>query len=192
MRFLMLLLVPLMAFFMAPQAALAFGAGIGVAFPTHSGGSSSVTNGTGYAAVSVYGIAYELRAEEKHGRLYLELHVTNDTDEPYSVALTSGKNHDFMVLGEGGRVLWQESDGMAYTQALTTFSVAAHESEKFEARIDSSTYRKFKEDAVLVAATIEGTPYKLFAEVPRRSSEGSSGPATIYGGVIFGDGHWHH
>lgn len=174
----------------APQAEAGFGTGIGIALPT--GGSRTTTSSTdSYAQFSVDKISEELTVQERHGQLKMEFKITNGGDNDYSVSHRDGQVYDFAVLDKNGKVLWRWSDGMAFTQALTSSSVAAHKSEVYTAEIDSKTYRKIKDDAVLVTAQIVDTPYVISTKVPTRTTS-SSMPVVISGGVIFGNGHWYY
>ena len=129
--------VPLSAM---PVASASFGTGIGVSFPTSGSHSSEIV--PSYAAFSFDSIVEELTVEEKHGRLVMELKVTNDGDSDYSVAHRDGQVYDFAILDKNGKTLYRRSDGMAFTQALTSSSVAAHKSEVYTAELDRKAYRK--------------------------------------------------
>ena len=139
-----------------PVASASFGTGIGVSFPTSGSHSSEIV--PSYAAFSFDNIVEELTVEEKHGRLVMELKVTNDGDSDYSVAHRDGQVYDFAILDKNGKTLYRWSDGMAFTQALTSSSVAAHKSEVYTAELDRKAYRKIKDDAVLVTAWLVDTP----------------------------------
>ena len=169
--------VPLSAM---PVASASFGTGIGVSFPTSGSHSSEIV--PSYAAFSFDSIVEELTVEEKHGRLVMELKVTNDGDSDYSVAHRDGQVYDFAILDS-------RSDGMAFTQALTSSSVAAHKSEVYTAELDRKAYRKIKDDAVLVTAWLVDTPYKLTTRMPTKV--GSSTPVTLHGGIVIGNGPWY-
>ena len=123
-----------------PVASASFGTGIGVSFPTSGSHSSEIV--PSYAAFSFDSIVEELTVEEKHGRLVMELKVTNDGDSDYSVAHRDGQVYDFAILDKNGKTLYRWSDGMAFTQALTSSSVAAHKSEVYTAELDRKAYRK--------------------------------------------------
>lgn len=69
--------VPLSAM---PVASASFGTGIGVSFPTSGSHSSEIV--PSYAAFSFDSIVEELTVEEKHGRLVMELKVTNSNFAP--------------------------------------------------------------------------------------------------------------
>ena len=163
-----------------PVASASFGTGIGVSFPTSGSHSSEIV--PSYAAFSFDSIVEELTVEEKHGRLVMELKVTNDGD-------SDGQVYDFAILDKNGKTLYRWSDGMAFTQALTSSSVAAHKSEVYTAELDRKAYRKIKDDAVLVTAWLVDTPYKLTTRMPTKV--GSSTPVTLHGGIVIGNGPWY-
>lgn len=142
-----------------------------------------------YAAFSFDSIVEELTVEEKHGRLVMELKVTNDGNSDYSVVHRDGQVYDFAILDKNGKTLYRWSDGMAFTQALTSSSVAAHKSEVYMAELDRKAYRKIKDDAVLVTAWLVDTPYKLTTRMPTKV--GSSTPVTLHGGIVIGNGPWY-
>ena len=139
-----------------PVASASFGTGIGVSFPTSGSHSSEIV--PSYAAFSFDNIVEELTVEEKHGRLVMELKVTNDGDSDYSVAHRDGQIYDFAILDKNGKTLYRWSDGMAFTQALTSSSVAAHKSEVYTAELGRKAYRKIKDDAGLVPAGVGAGP----------------------------------
>lgn len=78
---------------------------------------------------------------------------------------------------------------MTFTQALTSSTIAAHGSEIYTAEIESRTYRKIKNDAILVTAWLTDTPYTLSTKVPTYKSAAST-PVVIHGGIVLGNGHW--
>lgn len=170
-----------------PVASASFGTGIGVSFPTSGSHSNEIV--PSYAAFSFDNIVEELTVEEKHGRLVMELKITNDDDSDYSVAHRDGQVYDFAILDKNGKTLYRWSDGMAFTQALTSSSVAAHKSEVYTAELDRKAYRKIKDDAVLVTAWLVDTPYKLTTRMPTKV--GSSTPVTLHGGIVIGNGPWY-
>ena len=146
--------------------------------PARSAGQSST-----YAGVRYGDISEELTAEEKHGRLYLKLTVTNEGTAPYLVSHPTGQNYDFALLDAKGRAIWRWSDDMSFTQALQTYTLAPGASEEFTAEIDSKTYRTLKEKAVLAVAGLTDTDLMLSAEVPE---VGGRRPTLIHGDIIFG------
>ena len=156
-----------------PVASASFGTGIGVSFPTS--GSHKIVE--------------ELTVEEKHGRLVMELKVTNDGDSDYSIAHRDGQVYDFAILDKNGKTLYKWSDGMAFTQALTSSTVAAHKIEVYKAELDRKAYRKIKDDGVLVTAWLVDTPYKITTRMPTKV--GNSTPVTLHGGIIIGNGPWY-
>lgn len=174
-----------------PMASAGFGTGIGIALPAGGTGSSSSKATDSYAQFSFGKISEELTVHESHGKLKMELKITNGEDNDYSVSHRDGQVYDFAVLDKNGKPLWRWSDGMAFTQALTNSSIAAHQSAVYTAEIDSKTYRSLKDDAVLVTAQLVDTPYVISTKVPTRVSV-SSMPIVISGGVIFGNGHWYY
>ena len=153
-----------------PVASASFGTGIGVSFPTSGSHSSEIV--PSYAAFSFDKIVEELTVEEKHGRLVMELKV-----------------YDFAILDKNGKTLYKWSDGMAFTQALTSSTVAAHKIEVYKAELDRKAYRKIKDDGVLVTAWLVDTPYKITTRMPTKV--GNSTPVTLHGGIIIGNGPWY-
>ncbi|WP_337471688.1 BsuPI-related putative proteinase inhibitor, partial [Mitsuokella jalaludinii] len=149
-----------------PVASASFGTGIGVSFPTSGSHSSEIV--PSYAAFSFDKIVEELTVEEKHGRLVMELKVTNDGDSDYSIAHRDGQVYDFAILDKNGKTLYKWSDGMAFTQALTSSTVAAHKIEVYKAELDRKAYRKIKDDGVLVTAWLVDTPYKITTRMPTK------------------------
>ena len=178
---LLLLCAPL-----APASAH-IGTGIGISFPLSHSGSSTPANT--YAAFRSDKIIEELTVQDRHGKLSLELKVTNSGDAAYTVPHRNGQSYDFAILDKNNKELYRWSNGMAFTQALTESTIAAHSSEVYTAELDSSTYRKIKDNAVLVTAWLTDTPYTLSTKVPTRTAA-SSTPAVLHGGVILGNGYW--
>ena len=174
-----------------PQASAHIGTGIGVTLPM--GGSSSSTTYSrpeSYAAVTNDNIIEELTVTEKSGRLLLELKVTNNSDTPYTIDHRDGQIYDMAVLDKNGTALWRWSDGMAFTQALTSSSIDAHKSELYTAEIKRTDYKKFKDDAVLVTAWLVDTPLKVSTRVPQAVATGGSSGA-IFGTIVIGNGPWY-
>ena len=167
----------------AAPAEAGIGGGIGITFPV-SPARGAGQNST-YAGVRYGDISEELTAEEKHGRLYLKLTVTNEGTAPYHVAHPTGQNYDFALLDAKGRTIWRWSDDMSFTQALQTYTLAPGASEEFTTEIDSKTYRTLKEKAVLVVAGLTDTDLILSAEVPEVQTGGRR-PTLIHGDIIFG------
>lgn len=167
-------------------ASASFGTGIGITFPA-SGSSSSAGSTNTYAAVTFDNISEELTLEEKHGRLVIELKISNTGDAPYTINHRTGQKYDFLITDKNGLKLWQWSDNMAFTQALTTVTIKPHEFAVYQAELDSKDYRKIKDKAVLLTAYALDTPCKLSAKLPTRIAA-SSTPVMIHGGVIFGNG----
>ncbi len=163
------------------------GTGIGISFPASHSGSSTPTST--YAAFRSGKIVQELTVQDRHGKLRLELKVTNSGDTAYSIPHRDGQSYDFAILDKNNKELYRWSNGMAFTQALTSSSIAAHSSEVYTAELDAKTYRKIKDDAVLVTAWLTDTPYVLSTKVPTRTAA-SSTPVVIHGGIILGNGHW--
>ncbi len=163
-----------------------FGTGIGVTIPVSGSGSGASNTNSNYAAMQFDNIIQELTVEKRNGKLLMELKVTNSGDSPYSVSHRNGQIYDFIITDKNGEKLWQWSDNMAFTQALTSSSVAAHSFEVYKAELDSKIFKKIKEDAILVTAYILDTPYKLSTKVPTQTAANRT-PVFIHGGVIFGN-----
>ena len=171
------------------QAEAGFGTDIGISFPAgRSGGTLS--RAETYAAFSFGEMMEELTVTELHGRLKMELKVTNTSDAAYSVAHSDGQLYDFIIMDKNGAELYRWSDGMAFTQALEDVSYPAHESVVYEAELERRAYKKIKDDAVLVVAYLTDTPYRLSTRVP--SVTASRTPVMIHGGIIIGNGGWLH
>ena len=166
-------------------ASASFGTGIGITFPASSSSSKTISNT--YAALHFEQITEELTLQERHGRLLMELKISNSGDTPYTINHRNGQLYDFLITDKNGKKIWQWSDGMAFTQALSTTTIAPHGFEVYKAELDSKNYRKIKDDAVLATAYILDTPCKLSAKLPTTIATNST-PVLIHGGVIFGNG----
>ena len=62
-----------------------------------------------------------------------ELHVTNSTDRPVAVTFPSAQKFEFVVTRGNGEELWRASAGMAFGQVVTTETLSAGETKRFEA-----------------------------------------------------------
>lgn len=175
---------------LAAPAEAGFGSGIGITFPAGRSSDSSTPAAT-YAAFSVGQVTQELTVREKSGRLALELKVTNNGDTPYTIDHRDGQVYDFAILDKNGKTIYQWSDTMAFTQALTSSSIAAHDAAVYTAEIDRKKYRELKDDAVLVTAWLVDTPYVISTKLPTKTA-GSSTPVLIHGGIILGNGHGYY
>ena len=158
-----------------------FGIGVGVGFPTNTrAGYSSAEN---YAPITVDKIIEELTVTEKGGRLKMEFKVTNNGDTPFTVEHKSGREFDIVILDKNGVTIWRQSDGAAFTQALTAKTYPAREAVIYTAEIERKAYRKIRDDAVLVTAYLTDTPYTVSTYVPDVvKSSGASGGTIIIGG----------
>ncbi len=162
------------------------GIGIGIGIPyggvTERAGYSKAEN---YAVFSVGKIVYELTVTEKHGRLAAELKLTNDGDEDYTVENSSGQTFEMEIVDKNGDALWRYSDGMAFTQAVTTTVYKGHGATAYKAEIERKEYRKLKENGVLFVAYIANTPNKIAVRLPDAQISNRPG-----GTIIIGGGTW--
>ncbi|MBE6097034.1 BsuPI-related putative proteinase inhibitor [Schwartzia succinivorans] len=168
-----------------------FGTEIGVYFPAGGGSSGSSGSSVGYAGFTVDKVAQELTVEEKHGGLVMELCITNEGDTPYTIEHRDGQIYEFVILDKRGKVLWKWSEGMAFTQALTSSTVGAKDSVVYKAEIKRSDYKKIRDNAAVVTAFLKDTPYTISASIPERIQE--SGGSSIHGAIRIGmgNGRWY-
>ena len=176
------MLLALMA--MPLPAHAGFGTGIGVTFPISGSSSGEIINNT-YAALEYDVLTEELNIMEKHGRLVMEFKISNTSDKPYTIQQKTGQVYDFIISDRHGRKLWQWSDGMAFTQALTNTVIPPHDFIVHKVELESKDYRKIKEQAVVVTTWLLNTPCRLTAKVPTHTAANTT-PILIHGGVIFG------
>ena len=177
-----------MMIFPFPQAFASIGTGIGITFPMSGSGGNRVPTES-YASFSFDRVIQELTVKEKRGKLFMELKITNDSDEPYSISHRDGQFYEFAVLDKNGKPLYRWSDGMAFPQALTDAVYPAHESVIYTAELDRKTYREIKDDAVLATAFLTDTPYRLSARIPM--AKGGSTPVLLHGAIVIGNGTWY-
>ncbi|MBO6209215.1 MAG: hypothetical protein J6N99_00845 [Schwartzia sp.] len=165
------------------------GGEIGVYVPVGGGGGYSRTRGSdeSFASFSVDKLVHELTVQKKSGRLLMEFRVSNGSDAPYTVEHQTGQAYEFLVLDKRGKVLWRWSEGVAFTQALTSSTIEAHGEVVYKAEIARKDFKKFKDDAVVVMAYIVDTPYTLSAAVPETVETSSSG-AAVFGAIVLGSG----
>ena len=187
-KFLICAIAAGMIFFQLPSAFASFGTGIGVTFPMPGAGGNS-GKAESYASFSFDRIIQELTVRERSGRLLMELKVTNDSDEPYSISHRDGQFYEFAILDKNGTPLYLWSDDMAFTQALTEAVYPAHESVVYTAEMDRKAYKKIKEDGILVTAFLTDTPYRLSTRVPMAKGGSSSG--LLHGAIVIGNGGWY-
>ena len=90
-------------------------------------------------------------------------------------------------MDKRGKVLWRWSEGVAFTQALTSSTIEAQGEAVYKAEIARKDFKKFKDDAVVVMAYLADTPYTLSAAVPE-TVETSSGGAAVFGAIVLGSG----
>ena len=186
-----LLTAALLAPALAPAAEAGIGGGIGggigISIPTSHTPAVRTASNT-YAGVRIGDLSEELTVNEKSGRLLLKLTVRNESTEAYTVAHLTGQNYDFALLDAKGREIWRWSDGMAFTQALQTYTLAPGASEELTAEIDRKTYKELRDRAVLVAAGLKDTNVLVCAAVPDPRSSGVS--PRIHGDIVIGTGGW--
>lgn len=178
----------------APPAEAHLGADVGILFPMGGSGQTTPrTSAESYAACADGTLIEELTVREKSGRLLLELKVTNSGDAPYTIAHRDGQEYDFSLLDRNGSALYTWSDSMAFTQALTSSTIPAHDSVVYTAEIKRVDYKKLKDDAVLAVAWLTDTPYRLMTHVPAQTTRTASGSTgAIIGSIHIGNGHWYH
>ncbi len=166
-----------------------FGGEIGVYVPVGGGGGYSRSSGPeeSFASFTVDKVVHELTVKKKSGRLLMEYRVSNGSDAPYTVDHPTGQVYDFLVLDKRGKVLWRWSDGVAFTQALTSSTIEAKGEAVYKAEIERKDFKKFRDDAVVVMAYLLDTPYTLSAAVPE-TAETSSGGAAVFGAIVLGSG----
>ena len=169
-----LLTAALLAPALAPAAEAGIGGGIGISIPTSHAPAVRAASNT-YAGVRI-------------GDLSEELTVRNEGTEAYTVAHPTGQNYDFALLDAKGREIWRWSDGMAFTQAQQTYTLAPGASEELTAEIDRKTYKELRDRAVLVAAGLKDTNVLVCAAVPDPRSAGAS--PRIHGDIVIGTGGW--
>ena len=163
-----------------------FGTGIGITFPVSGSGSSVPNTNCNYAAIQFDNIIQELTVEKRNGTLFMELKVTNSGDLPYSVSHRDGQLYDFVITDKNGEKLWQWSDNMVFTQALTSSSIDAHSFAVYKVELDSKIFHKIKDSAILVTAYMSDTSYKLSTKVPTWNAANGT-PIFIHGGIILGN-----
>ncbi len=166
------------------------GTDIGVYFPV-GGGSKTVVETVGYSSFTVGEIAQELQVEERGGHLLITLTVTNDGEAPYTIEHRDGQEYDFIVLDKRGQVLWRWSDGHAFTQALSTSVVNAHQSVTYQAEIERKEYKKFRDKAVLITALLKDTPYTISAAAPSEEIA-KHGSGAVRGAIRIGISNGHY
>ena len=178
-----------LAFAPLGTASADIGGEIGVYVPVGGGGGYSRSRGPeeSFASFTVDKLVHELTVQKKSGRLLMEFRVSNGSDAPYSVEHRNGQEYEFLVLDKRGKVLWRWSEGMAFTQALTSSTIEAQGEVVFKAEIARKDFKKFKDDAVVVMAYLVDTPYTLSAAVPETVETSSSG-AAVFGAIVLGSG----
>ncbi len=164
------------------------GGEIGVYVPV-GGGSHSRSSGPeeSFASFTVDKLVHELTVKKKSGRLLMEFRVSNGSDAPYTVEHKDGQVYEFLVLDKRGRALWRWSEGVAFTQALTSSTIDPQGEVVYKAEIERKDFKKFKDDAVVVMAYLVDTPYTLSAAVPETVETSSSG-AAVFGAIVLGNG----
>lgn len=170
-------------------ASAGIGGEIGVYVPVGGGGGYSRAAGPeeSFASFSVDKIVHELTVKKKSGRLLMEFRVSNGSDAPYTVEHRTGQVYDFLVLDKRGKILWRWSEGVAFTQALSSSTIDPHGEVVHKAEIARKDFKKFQDEAVVVMALLVDTPYTLSAAVPETAETSSSG-AAVFGAVVLGDG----
>ena len=181
-----------LAFSTFGTASAGIGGEIGVYVPVGGGGGYSRSAGSeeSFASFTVDKIVHELTVQKKSGRLLMEFRVSNGSDAPYTVEHPTGQVYDFLVLDKRGKVLWRWSEGMAFTQALTSSTIDAKGEAVYKAEIKRAEFKQFKDDAVVVMAYLVDTPYTLSTAVPETVETSSSG-AAVFGAVVVGNGRIH-
>lgn len=82
---------------------------------------------------TVEGVATSLEVEVSPGRVELTLYLTNARTVPVVFTFPTAQRYDFGVIGESGQEVWRWSDGMSFTQVLTTDTLAPGETWRWTA-----------------------------------------------------------
>ena len=189
MRWLKSLVLALLLCLPGTAAFAGIGGEIGATFPVGGGGSSSSAGALeNYAALAGEALTVEAALREDEGELYLELRLVNPSDTPYSIEHRSGQSYDFALFDDSGKELWRWSNGMAFTQALTSETIPAKGQVAYTAQIAKKDYKKLKDKAELVRMYVTDTPYVLMLKVPKKHMSGSSTPVTLHGSIGIGTG----
>ncbi|WP_026690307.1 BsuPI-related putative proteinase inhibitor [Alteribacter aurantiacus] len=88
--------------------------------------SSDETEGTD--SVTEYDLTFTLDVEESDGQFHFTMTIDNDTDHDKQIDFASGQKFDILVKDESGTVLYHFAEGMMFTQALVSETIAPGES----------------------------------------------------------------
>lgn len=164
------------------------GVEIGASFPVGGGRTVSAGDGESYASFAADNILAEVSASEEKGALHMELKLTNLTDNAISIGHRCGQSYDFTLEDTNGKILYRWSDGMAFTQALTSASIPAKDSMTYTAEIAKKDYKKIRDNAVVMHVYITDTPYVVGLKLPSRTETHVSQPITLQGSIGVGSG----
>ena len=67
-----------------------------------------------------------------NGPILLRLTLRNPSEQPVSLAFSSGRKYDAVLLTEDGRELWRWSDGRRFMQALSQLQLEPGSESSFE------------------------------------------------------------
>jgi len=183
-----LLTTALLCCFMSGTASA--GVGFGIAVPVGGSREAADVPEDGYAAFAMDDFAVEIMAREKSGRLHMEMRLSNRSAHDMVFFHRDGQMYDFTLTDRKGRELWRWSDGMDFTQALTTSSIPAGETVVYSADIERKKYRKVKEDAVFVNMYVKDSPYGFSLKLSRAAANKYVAPVIVYGGIGTGGDWW--
>src|SRR5688572_309339 len=96
-----------------------------------SRGTNTVVVPAGAGAPPELGSSMNVRVSGDTVRF--ELHITNSTDRPVLATFASAQRYEFVVSRANGEEVWRASAGMSFGQVVTTETLPAGETKRFEA-----------------------------------------------------------
>ncbi len=102
-------------------------------------------------------VVVKTSATESDGTLRLTLSILNHTEKTVTINHMSGQYFDFVILDKSGAKLYRWSDGMFFTDALTSTEIAPGGETVYSAVIDGETYALIKDRIETIKAYITGT-----------------------------------
>lgn len=162
---------------------------IGASFPVGGGRTVSTGDGESYAAFTTEKALAEVSVrEEKKGGLHMELKLTNLSDHEICLEHRSGQSYDFTLTDTDGKELYRWSNGMAFTQALTSVVIPARGNVVYTAELAKKDYKKIRDKAAVLHAYLTDTAYTMALKLPGRTETHVSKPFTLHGSIGVGSG----
>jgi len=104
--------------------------------------------------VPIAGLVGDVAVSNDGSALQFTFTVKNTSDRAIEVRFNSGQQYDFVVGDRSGRIFWRWGADKAFTQALATRTIAAHESAQYRATWTPTVRGELMVGALLTSSNV--------------------------------------